>query len=85
MARGILWIVLMVCALLLAGCSVAIIRPPSAASFMEKSDGDFVKDISASAYWGDLTFVGEHVAEGVKTLERSDEWYKTHNYANGEE
>lgn len=51
----------------------------------KKSDGDFVKDISASAYWGDLTFVGEHVAEGVKTLERSDEWYKTHNYANGEE
>lgn len=71
MARGILWIVLAVCVLLLAGCSS---HPPSAAAFMEKSDGDFVKDISASAYWGDLTFVGEHVAEGVKTLERSDEW-----------
>ena len=74
MFRGFLWVALMVCALLLAGCSVAIIRPPSAASFMENSHGDFVKDISASAYWGDLTFVGEHVAEGVKTLERSDEW-----------
>lgn len=82
MFRGILWIALTVCTLLLAGCSVAIIRPPSAASFMEKNDGEFVKDISASAYWGDLTFVGEHVAEGVKTLERSDEWYKTHYYAN---
>ncbi|WP_297698211.1 hypothetical protein [uncultured Fibrobacter sp.] len=85
MARGILWIILAVCTLLLVGCSVAIIRPPSAASFMEKSEDAFVKDISASAYWGDLTLVEEHVAKGVKTLEHSDEWYKDHYYATREE
>lgn len=36
MARGILWIVLAVCALLLAGCSN---HPPSAAQFMNAKNG----------------------------------------------
>ena len=38
----------MVCALLLAGCSVTVIRPPSAGAFMEKSEDKFVKDVSFS-------------------------------------
>lgn len=38
MARGILWIVLMVCALLLAGCSS---HPPSAAQFMNMKNKSF--------------------------------------------
>ena len=34
--------------LVLAGCSVTVIRPPSAGAFMEKSEDKFVKDISIS-------------------------------------
>ncbi|SHL24485.1 hypothetical protein [Fibrobacter sp. UWH4] len=77
MARGILWIALAVCTLLLVGCSVAIIHPPSAATFMEKSDGDYVMGASASAFFGDLVDdeAGvDYVADGIKEVERSDDW-----------
>ena len=51
MARGILWIALMVCALLLAGCSN---HPPSAAQFMNvKEDGSAIV-IGGTAKVGDL-------------------------------
>ena len=51
MARGILWIVLVVCALLLAGCSS---HPPSAAQFMnvKEDEGDIV--VGGTAKIGDL-------------------------------
>ena len=87
MARGILWIALTVCALLLAGCSVAIIHPPSAATFMEKSDGDYVMGASASAFFGDLVDdeAGvDYVADGIKEVERSDGWNDEWYYKNKE-
>ena len=50
MARGILWIVLTVCALLLAGCSN---HPPSAAQFMNARNGiNFV--VGGAVRTGDL-------------------------------
>lgn len=85
MARGILWIVLIVYALLFVGCSVAIIHPPSTSAFMEKSENAFVRDISASVIWGDLALVQEQTAKGVKKLEQSDDWYKDHYYDDREE
>ena len=77
MARGILWIALTVCALLLAGCSVAIIHPPSAATFMDKRDDYFVMGASASFFFGDLVddeMGVDYVADGIKEVERSDDW-----------
>lgn len=77
MARGILWIVLAMCSLLLAGCSVAIIHPPSAATFMEKSEDDFVMGASASFFFGDLVddeMGVDYIADGIKEVERSDDW-----------
>ena len=70
---------------MLAGCSVAIIHPPSAATFMEKSEDSFVKDFSVSAIWGDLALVGEHVADNIKKLEHSKEWYDKYHYYTREE
>ena len=87
MARGILWIALTVCTLLLAGCSVAIIHPPSAATFMEKSDGDYVMGASASAFFGDLVDdeAGvDYVADGIKEVERSVDWHDEWYYRNEE-
>ena len=52
MARGILWIVLAMCSLLLAGCSVSVIRPPSASAFMEKKEDKGIVNISGSFFWG---------------------------------
>ena len=72
-------------AMMLAGCSVAIIHPPSAATFMEKSEDSFVKDFSIYAIWGDLAFVGEHVADDIKKLEHSKEWYDKYHYYTHEE
>jgi hypothetical protein len=42
--------------MMLAGCGVSSIHPPSAATFMEKSDGAFLKSVSGSLYWGDLAY-----------------------------
>ena len=50
MARGILWIVLTVCALLLAGCSS---HPPSAAQFMNMERNGGALAIGATARAGD--------------------------------
>ena len=50
--RRILWIMMTACPLMLAGCGVSSIHPPSAATFMEKSDGAFLKSVSGSLYWG---------------------------------
>ena len=64
--------------MMLAGCSVAIIHPPSAATFMEKSDGNFVTDASVSAFFGDLVDDEPHVnyvADGVKEVKLSDDWH----------
>ena len=33
-------------ALMLSGCSLSIIHPPSAAAFMEKGDGDLQKNVA---------------------------------------
>lgn len=82
--RGILWIVLLV-AVMLAGCSVTVIRPPSAAAFMEKSEDKFVKDISVAlhlndCYWKDG---GCQKIEADKSLkkEKNEEWsYKDNEY-----
>jgi hypothetical protein len=57
MARGILWIVLMVCALLLAGCSS---HAPSASKFMN------VKPHSLSMGFGGAAVVGDYYDEVVQ-------------------
>lgn len=51
MARGILWIVLMVCALLLVGCSS---HPPSAAQFMNMKNKSFGFGSGGTLRTGDL-------------------------------
>ena len=51
MTRGILWIVLAVCALLLAGCSS---HPPSAAQFMNVKENDGCLVLGGSAFIGDV-------------------------------
>ena len=72
---------------MLAGCSVAIIHPPSAATFMEKSNGNFVANASVSAFFGDLVddeLYVNYVADGVKEVERSDDWHDEWYYKNKE-
>ncbi|WP_290761137.1 hypothetical protein [Fibrobacter sp. UBA4297] len=53
--RRILWIVLLVAAML-AGCSVAIIHPPSASAFMEKSKSSFIGNASLTVTLGDIAY-----------------------------
>lgn len=86
MARGILWIALTVCALLFVGCSVAIIHPPSAATFMEKSEDAFLTNVSFSASWGENLDRGNglYIAEGVKEVERSERWKEDWYYVDME-
>ncbi len=77
MARGILWIVLIVCVLLLAGCSV-ITRPPSAAAFMDSYREDFATTaLALSMYTGDLVNETkrdlDYLPSGYDEIE-SDEW-----------
>ena len=77
----------LIASLLLMGCSVAIIHPPSASAFMEKKDGDFVTDASVSAFWGDLVndeMGVDYIADGVKEIEVSDEWHDEWYYKNKE-
>jgi len=38
-------------ALVLSGCSLSIIHPPSAAAFMEKGDGDLQSNVTVSGVW----------------------------------
>ena len=79
MARRILWIVLAVCALLFVGCSVSVIRPPSASAFMEKKEDKGIVNISGSFFWGDL--IGDegkfvYKRKGAKTVEQSEDWHE---------
>ncbi len=54
MARGILWIVLAMCSLLLVGCS-GVMRPPSAVAFMNSYEKRLtVVNASVAMYGGDL-------------------------------
>ena len=65
-------LLVLIVTVMLAGCSVAIIHPPSAATFMEKSDGNFVANASVSAFFGDLVddeLYVNYVADGVKEVE----------------
>ena len=39
---------------MLTGCSVAIIHPPSASAFMEKSEESFVRNASLTVTVGDI-------------------------------
>ena len=79
-------LLVLIVAAMLAGCSVAIIHPPSAASFMEKSEDAFLTDVSFSAYWGENLNKGNglYVAEGVKEVERSERWKEDWYYVDME-
>lgn len=84
MARGNLWIALMVYALLLVGCSVTVIRPPSAGAFMEKSEDKFVKDVSFSLNlsdcWLDSIGCNQKSEKNVKKEEKEDWSYKREEF-----
>lgn len=45
-------VLVLVVALVLSGCSLSIIHPPSAAAFMEKGDGDLQKNVTPSFILG---------------------------------
>ena len=47
-------VILIALALVLSGCSLSIIHPPSAAAFMEKGDGDLQKNLTVSYVKGSL-------------------------------
>ena len=80
MNRKFYSVVLCTLALLLAGCSVTVIHPPSAASFMEKSEDRFVKDLSVSLKLNDcwLDSIGcvQKSEKNVKKEENEDWSYK---------
>lgn len=66
MARGILWIVLTVCALLLAGCSS---HAPSASKFMN------VKPLSLSMGFGGAVIAGDYYDEVIERDDGGDDNY----------
>lgn len=70
----------------LTGCSVSVIHPPSASAFMEKSEDAFLTDVSFSASWGENLNKGNglYVAEGVKEVERSERWKEDWYYVDME-
>ena len=78
-------LVLLVAAML-AGCSVAVIHPPSAAAFMEKSEDAFLTNVSFYAYWGENLNKknGLYIAEAVKEVERSERWKEDWYYVDME-
>ena len=85
--KWLAYLIVLITALVMVGCSVAIIHPPSAATFMEKSDENFVADASVSAFFGDLVDDESHVnyvADGVKEVERSEGWHDEWYYKNKE-
>ena len=55
MNRLVCLLVLLV-AVMLAGCSVAIIHPPSASAFMEKSESSFIGNASLTVTLGDIAY-----------------------------
>ena len=77
MARGILWIVLTVCALLVAGCS-SVMRPPSAAAFMDSYGQDKpVVNMNGALYGGDLDNDNARSEEWVFDATGSVFWNKS--------
>ena len=50
------YLLVLLVAVMLAGCGVSSIHPLSAATFMEKSEGTFLKSVSGSLYLGDLAY-----------------------------
>ena len=73
MARGILWIVLAVCALLFAGCS-SVMRPPSAAAFMDSYGQDkSVVNMNIALYGGDLD-EDTHYNYDIDMWDNHSEW-----------
>ena len=73
MARGILWIALTVCALLLAGCS-SVMRPPSAAAFMDSYGQDKpVINMNIALYGGDLD-EDTHYNHDIDMWDDHSEW-----------
>ncbi|WP_163437510.1 hypothetical protein [Fibrobacter succinogenes] len=77
MARGILWIVLTVCALLVAGCS-SVMRPPSAAAFMDSYEQDKpVVNMNGALYGGDLDNDNARSEEWVFDATGSVFWNKS--------
>jgi len=49
-------LLVLIVALVMTGCSTFVIHPPSASAFMEKSEGHFQKNVSVSAYMGNLLY-----------------------------
>ena len=74
-------VILLAIALVLSGCSVAIIHPPSASAFMEKGDGDLQKNVTASYVWG--TNGNDHL-ESYETIKRKPLPDEEHGYDNTE-
>ena len=56
MMKQLVCLFVFLAASMLAGCGVSSIHPPSAATFMEKSEGTFLKSVSGSLYLGDLAY-----------------------------
>jgi hypothetical protein len=70
-------------ALVLSGCSVTIIHPPSAASFMEKNEDKLVSNAVGFVTLGDRVNYRSgdvYIAEGVKEVEHSNEWHEDWAY-----
>lgn len=63
-------------ALVLSGCSITVIHPPSAAAFMEKSEDRFVKDASFALRLDDcyLDACGTLVADKDVKKEQKEDW-----------
>lgn len=69
--------------LVLSGCSVTIIHPPSAASFMEKNEDELVSNVVGFVTLGDRVNFRSgnlYIAEGVKEVEHSNEWHEDWAY-----
>ena len=77
MMKQLVCLFVFLAASMLAGCGVSSIHPPSAATFMEKSDGAFLKSVSGSLYWGDLAYGGlgvDFVPNKEIKKEVNDDW-----------
>ena len=68
-------------ALVLSGCSLSIIHPPSAAAFMEKGDGDLQKNVSVSGVWGTK---GDGYYESYEKIKRNPLPNEDYSYNNME-
>lgn len=50
------YILILIVVTMLTGCSVAIIHPPSASAFMEKSESSFIGNASLTVTLGDIAY-----------------------------